>query len=134
MCAKPNGVPGNPIAMVLSAVGGLLGIALGVAGAFGLAHAINVPFIVPVSVDATMERGALVPDAFLAVQWTRLPAAEGPEKFCARVQTLLGSSAVLQPALEKSCVPVRAKAPHYFSNPCRTCQWRVSPGARRRLR
>ena len=30
----------------------------------------GIPFIVPVSVDGTTERGALVPDAFLAVQWT----------------------------------------------------------------
>jgi len=28
------------------------------------------PFLLPVSIDATTERGALVPDSFLAVQWT----------------------------------------------------------------
>ena len=62
----------------------------------------GVPFIVPVSVDGTTERGALVPDAFLAVQWTRLrPAGFGGQArigsadslpaFCERVKTLLES-------------------------------------------
>ena len=59
------------------------------------------PFIVPVSVDATAERGALVPDAFTAVQWTRLPlrqaqdprpADDGLAAFVARVRKLLGGS------------------------------------------
>jgi len=31
---------------------------------------------VPVCIDATSERTALVPDAFLTVQWTRLPDGE----------------------------------------------------------
>ncbi len=50
----------------------------------------GVPFIVPVSVDGTGERAALVPDAFLAVQWTRLPGAEATPQFVARVKRLLG--------------------------------------------
>ena len=50
----------------------------------------GVAFIVPVSTDATSERGALVPDAFLAVQWTRLPGGEMSSAFVGRVQTLLG--------------------------------------------
>jgi hypothetical protein len=50
----------------------------------------GVPFIVPVSVDGTTERGALVPDAFLAVQWTKLPGGEAPAAFVARVGKLLG--------------------------------------------
>ena len=48
------------------------------------------PFIVPVSVDATAERDALVPEAFLAVQWTRLPGGQTTATFCARVKRLLG--------------------------------------------
>ncbi len=48
------------------------------------------PFLVPVVLDATSEREALVPDAFLAVQWTRLPAGETTAAFCARVGKLLG--------------------------------------------
>ena len=47
-------------------------------------------FIVPVAVDVTAERGAQVPDAFLKVQWTRLPAGETPPAFVARIKTLLG--------------------------------------------
>ena len=34
------------------------------------------PFIVPVSIDATRERGALVPEAFTAVQWTKWSGGE----------------------------------------------------------
>ena len=44
------------------------------------------PFIVPVSIDATSERGALVPEAFTAVQWTRLAGGETTPGFIARVQ------------------------------------------------
>src|SRR5471032_900863 len=51
-------------------------------------------FIVPVSVDGTSERGALVPDAFTAVQWTKLPGGETSPGFVARVQKLLGWPAV----------------------------------------
>ncbi|MSU51759.1 MAG: TIR domain-containing protein [Opitutus sp.] len=47
------------------------------------------PFIVPVTVDATTERGAHVPDAFLAVQWTRFGSADSLNAFCERVQKLL---------------------------------------------
>jgi TolB-like protein/tetratricopeptide (TPR) repeat protein len=53
------------------------------------------PFIVPVSVDGTSERGALVPDAFVAVQWTRLPGGETSPAFVARVQTLLAPPSAL---------------------------------------
>ena len=56
------------------------------------------PFIVPVTIDATTERGALVPEAFLAVQWTRLPGGETGEAFCARVKKLLGMGAEMEAA------------------------------------
>jgi len=61
------------------------------------------PFIVPVTIDQTNDANALVPDAFLAVQWMRLPVrqAQGPELvegpggdalavFCERLIKLLG--------------------------------------------
>ncbi len=51
------------------------------------------PFIVPVTIDATNERDAQVPDAFLAVQWTRLPGAEAAA-FAARMTGLLGGSVI----------------------------------------
>jgi tetratricopeptide (TPR) repeat protein len=47
------------------------------------------PFIVPVTVDGTNDDGAQVPDAFLAVQWTRLPAGETPAAFGERIKGLL---------------------------------------------
>jgi hypothetical protein len=57
----------------------------------------GVPFIVPVSVDGTTERGASVPDAFTAVQWTRLPGGETSAAFLARVQKLLGVTGTAGP-------------------------------------
>ena len=48
------------------------------------------PFIVPVTVDGMIERDAHVPDAFLAVQWTRLAGGEAAAVFGERVKSLLG--------------------------------------------
>jgi len=53
------------------------------------------PFLVPVVVDGTRDQEAFVPDAFRAVQWTRLPAGETPPAFVEHVQRLL--SAELSP-------------------------------------
>jgi TolB-like protein/Tfp pilus assembly protein PilF len=51
------------------------------------------PFLVPVVVDATSDRDAIVPDLFRAVQWTRLPAGETPPSFVERVLLLLSPEA-----------------------------------------
>ncbi len=65
------------------------------------------PFIVPVSIDATGEREALVPDAFTAVQWTKLPGGEASAAFVSRVQKLLsGPSASPAGQLAVLSVPV----------------------------
>ncbi len=48
------------------------------------------PFIVPICVDGTSERYALVPEAFLAVQWTRVPDGKVTTAFPSRVRALLG--------------------------------------------
>src|SRR5687767_2199072 len=57
------------------------------------------PFIMPVCVDDTKERNAIVPDSFATVQWTRLslqpaqllqPDSEILAAFCERAKTLLG--------------------------------------------
>ncbi len=48
------------------------------------------PFLVPVVIDDTRERGASVPDKLHEVQWTRLPGGETPPAFVARVAALLG--------------------------------------------
>jgi TolB-like protein/Flp pilus assembly protein TadD len=47
------------------------------------------PFLVPVVVDSTGDRDAIVPDLFRAVQWTRLPGGESSQAFVERVQRLL---------------------------------------------
>src|SRR6202171_780780 len=57
----------------------------------------NKTFIVPVCIDATPDAGADVPDSFLRVQWTRLPAGETPAAFGQRIATLLGMGAAPTP-------------------------------------
>ncbi|MSU48624.1 MAG: hypothetical protein EXS37_05930 [Opitutus sp.] len=52
-----------------------------------MAH--GTPFLFPVVVDDTRESAALVPEQFLRVQWTRLPAGEVPTDFAQRVRSLL---------------------------------------------
>ena len=47
------------------------------------------PFLVPVVVDDTRDREAFVPDAFRAVQWTRLPRGETSPAFAERMKRLL---------------------------------------------
>ncbi|MEO5961643.1 MAG: TIR domain-containing protein, partial [Opitutaceae bacterium] len=50
------------------------------------------PFLLPVVIDDTKDREALVPKSFLHVQWTRLPVGEPLGKFCERVRNLLTGS------------------------------------------
>ena len=64
------------------------------------------PFLVPVSIDATAERGAIVPESFLAVQWTRLTGGVASPEFCARMKALLGPSPAVAPV-----VPATAAKP-----------------------
>jgi len=47
------------------------------------------PFLVPVVIDDTRERGASVPDKLHEVQWTRLPGGETPPEFLERVRRLV---------------------------------------------
>jgi tetratricopeptide (TPR) repeat protein len=47
------------------------------------------PFIVPVAIDETRDTDALVPDAFLAVQWMRLPGGAATPLFAERLTALL---------------------------------------------
>jgi TolB-like protein/Flp pilus assembly protein TadD len=58
------------------------------------------PFLVPVVVDGTHNQEAFVPDAFKAVQWTRLPGGETPPTFVERIKRLL--SAELSPLSAES--------------------------------
>jgi TolB-like protein/tetratricopeptide (TPR) repeat protein len=51
------------------------------------------PFLVPVVIDNTSDKAAIVPDQFKTVQWTRLPAGETPSAFVQHVQRLLSPDA-----------------------------------------
>ena len=46
-------------------------------------------FLVPVVVDDTSDRDAIIPDPFRQVQWTRLPGGDTPPEFVARIVHLL---------------------------------------------
>ena len=67
-------------------------------------------FIVPVVIDDTREPRAVVPDAFRAVQWTRLPGGDAPLAFVERVRQLLSQvehASALRPAMnDVSAAPV----------------------------
>jgi TIR domain-containing protein len=52
------------------------------------------PFLVPVVIDDTSERDALVPDSFLEIQWTRLPNGVTNPEFANRVRALLSGAPV----------------------------------------
>ncbi len=70
-------------------------------------------FLVPVVVDGTRDQEAFVPDAFRAVQWTRLPGGETPLAFVERIKRLLSPelspmSAVSGAATSAIREPVRA--------------------------
>jgi TolB-like protein/Tfp pilus assembly protein PilF len=47
------------------------------------------PFLVPIVIDDTRERGASVPDKLHEVQWTHLPGGETPPEFVERVRRLV---------------------------------------------
>jgi TolB-like protein/Tfp pilus assembly protein PilF len=65
----------------------------------------NKAFIVPVCVDTTPESGADVPDSFLRVQWTRLPAGVASPEFTHRVGALLGPTSAAARPLAAPAVP-----------------------------
>src|SRR5581483_6759388 len=64
------------------------------------------PFLVPVVVDGTGDRDAIVPDLFRAVQWTRLPAGEPTAAFIGHIRRLLIFK--LTPGREPVGTPSRA--------------------------
>ena len=68
-------------------------------------------FIVPVTVDAMNERGALVPDAFRAVQWTKLPGGETPAAFVSRVQKLLSPLSAMETGRPRPCLLYTSPSP-----------------------
>lgn len=56
------------------------------------------PFLVPVVIDDIDDKDAHVPEAFRAVQWTRLPAGEATTAFAQRVSRLLDRGALVSAA------------------------------------
>ena len=50
-------------------------------------------FILPVCIDGTAEKGALVPEAFLRAHWLRLPGGEVAPEVAVRLKELLGAQA-----------------------------------------
>ncbi|MBL8522021.1 MAG: TIR domain-containing protein [Betaproteobacteria bacterium] len=68
----------------------------------------GVPFILPVTIDGTSEAGALVPDAFMEVQWTKLSDGASIAAFATRVVKLVdgsGSSAIGAPSAAPNRLP-----------------------------
>ncbi|MBI5768637.1 MAG: toll/interleukin-1 receptor domain-containing protein [Verrucomicrobia bacterium] len=57
------------------------------------AMAAGARFILPVCIDDTPEKGALVPEQFLKTHWTRLPGGEIPPEAAARLKDLLAPRA-----------------------------------------
>ncbi|MBM3855815.1 MAG: TIR domain-containing protein, partial [Verrucomicrobia bacterium] len=49
----------------------------------------TIPFILPIAIDPVGEADALVPERFLQVQWTRLPAGETTAEFTERMVRLI---------------------------------------------
>ncbi|MBI5771027.1 MAG: toll/interleukin-1 receptor domain-containing protein [Verrucomicrobia bacterium] len=49
----------------------------------------TIPFILPIAIDPVPDQGALVPERFLQVQWTRLPGGEATPEFVERMVRLI---------------------------------------------
>lgn len=77
--------------------------------------AANLPFLVPVVIDATDEADDRVPDRFREVQWTRLPAGVTSSAFVERVSGLLSRKPSSTPAEVRS--PDASAAPHVAAAP-----------------
>jgi TolB-like protein/Tfp pilus assembly protein PilF len=85
------------------------------------------PFLLPVVIDATRDADAHVPAEFKAVQWTRLPAGETTEAFCARVKKLLGAE--VAQASPPADPPHAGETPALRPNPDRSIITFVWPAA-----
>jgi hypothetical protein len=49
----------------------------------------TIPFILPIAIDQVPDQGALVPERFLQVQWTRLPGGNATPEFVERMVRLI---------------------------------------------
>jgi TolB-like protein/Flp pilus assembly protein TadD len=70
----------------------------------------QMPFLVPVVVDGTGDQEAFVPDAFRAVQWTRLPGGETPAAFVERIERLLSPELSPMSAVSGAASAIREPA------------------------
>lgn len=70
-------------------------------------------FLVPVAIDDISERDAQVPDAFRAVQWTRLPAGQTNAAFAERVARLLSGDAGATPRTMRAAPSPATTDPKY---------------------
>lgn len=70
----------------------------------------GVPFIVPIRIDETTERGALVPEGFCSVQWTHLSGGETTSAFCDRVKKLLAADVAAGVAASGKQLPAAASS------------------------
>ena len=68
------------------------------------------PFLVPVVIDGTPERGASVPEEFHELQWTRLPGGETPTAFVERVKRLLSPENIAAPDITYSAAGATASS------------------------
>ncbi|MGO9852860.1 MAG: TIR domain-containing protein [Steroidobacteraceae bacterium] len=69
------------------------------------------PFLVPVAVDGTGDTEAFVPDAFRAVQWTRLPGGDTPAAFVERIKRLLSPELSPLSAVSAAAPGISEQAP-----------------------
>jgi TolB-like protein/Tfp pilus assembly protein PilF len=75
-------------------------------------------FIVPVVIDDTREPQAVVPDAFRAVQWTRVAGGDAPLTFVERIRQLLSQvehASPLRPAVDNFSATVPANRERSFN-------------------
>jgi len=74
--------------------------------------AASVPFLVPVVIDDTSERGAAVPEEFFRAHWIRLSRALPTPEFIAQVERLLGAVPLsASPAAPIQALRPKARAP-----------------------
>jgi TolB-like protein/Tfp pilus assembly protein PilF len=88
------------------------------------------PFLVPVVIDETRERGASVPDKLHEVQWTCLPGGKTPPEFVERVRRLVSPESHNTPTasvLPAGAAPASPRAPREPVPAYRQSRWAL-PG------
>jgi len=78
----------------------------------------DLPFLVPVVIDATPDAEARVPERFRLAQWTRLPGGVAPPAFVERIGRLLagnpGLGGPVRPAPSLPAAPVPGRRPRWM--------------------